>query len=904
MKRSGLVGLAVAVVACSGEPLPQVVPAGGTGAPSSSVSAGPAPVPPGFRLPGAVAPRKVAAVLTVVPKEETFRGEVTIDLTVLAATRVIWLHATELSVGEASLVVHGEKRAAKVVPGGQDFVGFTFDREVPVGDARLTVSYTGRVNDSDDRGVFRETEGADAYLYSQFESTYARRAMPCFDEPSFKIPWQLTLRVKAGDVAISNTPVLGEETSADGWKTVRFAETKALPSYLVSFAVGPFELVDAGKAGKNGTPIRFAVPRGRAQETAYSVTASGKIVDLLEQEFQIPYPYEKLDFVIIPHLASFGAMENAGMITVGATYVLAKPGQETLQFRHGAAGFIGHEVAHQWFGDLVTMAWWDDIWLNEGFATWMEERKITPRFGPEFGSELDAIARTAGVMGEDGLLSTRKVRQEVLSPDDIENVFDGITYSKGSAVLGMFEGWMGAAAFQKGVRLYLERFAFKNATSSDFLTALGEGSGKDVKAAFSTFLDQPGVPIVTASLVCEAAGARLDLSQERFLPLGSKGGTGTESWQIPVCARYGSGKEAGRVCGLLDGKKGTLALPALPGKKGACPEWVMPKEGGLGYYRVAYTPAAVGSLLDKGKGALSAAERMSVVYDLRTLTSNARFPVGEALSRLPGLLEDPSGRVQSAGAGLVGLLHDDFVEPDLRPNVKRFVSKVIAPRARALGWQGKAGESAELRQVRGDLLHFMIELGDDAKLFAAADALADRWLGGATDIEPDSVGMVLRAAASRGDRKLHDRMTAALASEKDTKRKEHLIGALAAFRDPALAKASLELYLSGSIDARAGMSIFWNQPRMNRGVLWAFVKERFDALMARVPEGSRAYILSLAEGFCDEASRADVEAFLKDRAGKVPGAPRVVAQTLESISLCVAKRDAYKESLRAFLKKQ
>jgi alanyl aminopeptidase len=436
------------------------------------------------------------------------------------------------------------------------------------------------------------------------------------------------------------------------------------------------------------------------------------------------------------------------------------------------------------------------------------------------------------------------------------------------------------------------------------LTALGEGAGKDVKAAFSTFLDQPGVPIVTPALACDAAGARLSLSQERFLPIGSKGTAAGASWKIPVCVRYGEGKETGRACGLLEGQKGELALPPLAGKKSGCPDWVMPNADGTGYYRSAYSTKDFGALLGKGGKKLTVAERMNAVLDLRALASNARFPVGEALSRLPDLMKDPSGHVQAAAVEMVGLVTDDFVEADLRPNARRFVNKLVGPKLKSLGWQAKAADSSATRTLRSRLLHAVMEMGDDPKVFAEPLALADAWLRGAGGVEPGSVEAVLRGAASRGDRALFDKMVAALKAEKDSRRREQLFGALAAFREPALARAAMELYLDEGIDAREAMGLLWFQPRYNRAVLWAFVKERFDALMARLPEGARAYLLNTAEGLCDEAGRADAESFLKERAPKVPGGPRLAAQALESISLCIAKREAYKESLRAFLKKQ
>ncbi|MEZ4315602.1 MAG: M1 family metallopeptidase, partial [Polyangiaceae bacterium] len=526
----------------------------------------------------------MAAKLTVVPSEETFQGSVEIGLTVKEATRVVWLHAVDLEVSEARFEVGGKARAARVVKGGEQLLGFVTDEEIPAGAAKLFVTYTGKVADGDDHGLFREQEGSDKYLYTQFETSSARRVFPCFDEPGFKVPWQLTLTVKAADTALSNTPGVEEKAAEDGWKTVRFAETQPLPSYLVAFTVGPFELVDAGRAGKKSTPLRFAVPRGRAGEVKFSSGAAGKILTLLEDTFGVPFPYEKLDFVLVPQLASFGAMENAGLITVGSRYVLADPGDEDSLQRRTSVLFMAHETAHQWFGDLVTPAWWDDIWLNEGFATWMENH-IADRFDPAFHMEMTAIASASRVKHEDGLLSARKVRQEVLTEDDVSNAFDGITYTKGGALIGMFEAWMGEAAFRKGVRVYLERFSHRNATSNDFLTALGEGAGKDVKVPFSSFLDQPGVPLVTSKLSCDASGAKLSLSQERFLPLGSKGSAGASTWQIPVCVQHARGKAVARTCTLLTDREGELKLPALEVDKGSpCPDWVMPNAGGKGYY--------------------------------------------------------------------------------------------------------------------------------------------------------------------------------------------------------------------------------------------------------------------------------------------------------------------------------
>lgn len=284
------------------------------------------------------------------------------------------------------------------------------------------------------------------------------------------------------------------------------------------------------------------------------------------------------------------------MITISWNVALADPEDQSASFRERAVSVIAHEIAHHRVGDLATAAWWDDLWLNEGLATWMEQ-KIAHRFGPAFGINQGKLMSSLSAMYLDSLLSTPQVRREILAKEDLAVTPSEILYQKGGALLDMFEGWLGEAAFQKGMSRYLERYSFKSATTFDFLTALGEGAGRDVKSAFSTFLDKPGVPAVSLRLTCNAGAAKLALAQERMLILGSKAPAAGSLWQIPVCVRYGAGKASARACTLLSGATGEMELPSLEGGNGACPEWVMPKEGGRGYYRVSYTSKEISALL-------------------------------------------------------------------------------------------------------------------------------------------------------------------------------------------------------------------------------------------------------------------------------------------------------------------
>ncbi len=844
----------------------------------------------------------MTATLTIDPAKDTFEGEAILTLNVTAPSRVVWLSLADLDVHDATFLVGGASRAARFVPGPKEIAGFAAQEELPTGAVELRVHYTGHVLPDADRGVFREVEDGRPFLFSQFENTDARRAFPCFDEPSFKVPWQLTLRVPKDAVALSNTPVAAEDVEPTGVKVVRFAETKPLPSYLVAFAVGPFELIDAGKGGKNGVPIRYAVPPGRGSEAAYAVAATPKLMDMLEAAFGIPYPYEKLDVVAIPQLISFGAMENAGLITAGASQILAKPVEETPGFKQNAVALIDHELAHQWFGDLVTMAFWDDVWLNEGFATWMEHG-ITQQFDPSFGQDTLRAASLGYVMREDSLVSARKVRQEVVSDDDIQNAFDGITYQKGAALLDMFEGYVGQDAFRKGVRSYLERHAHGNATSSDFLADLTAGSGVDIQAAFASFLDRPGVPLITTKLTCDAAGAKLSLSQERFLPMGSKGVAEEPPWQIPICVRYGVGDASAKACVMLSAKTGELPLPRPAGAKSACPTWVVPRAEGRGYYRVSYPLSELQSLLGPQAKHLLPAERLTVYSDAHAAVDTGKIPLGELLRLAVQGVQEADPAVAEAAAELLGTLRPVYLTQEELPRARKFIDTAIGSRLRALGLVPKEGELLAVRSLRETLIYLLVARGSDEKLLAEADAIARRWLDDPKTLPPSAAPKLLRAATRRGDRALFDRLVALAKAEKDSRRREVLIRSLGTFQTPDLTRASVALFIDGTFDVREGMGIIWSQPEDNRADLWAAVLERFDAFMARMPEDLRPYVTYAAEGFCDEADRVKVDTFLRPRASAVTGMPRLLDQTLESISLCATQKASHRASLAKLLGK-
>jgi alanyl aminopeptidase len=900
VRRRALVPLALAV-ACSGPTsvrLTVPAPLGAQVAEVPDAAAPPAldPPAPGLRLPTNFAPTGYEVRLAIDPARPDFSGEVQIAGTVVERSATIWLDAHKLAFHRAVARQGAIAVELRVVHHGDELIALRPSRPLDAGAWTLDLAYGGALDEVNTAGVFKQTVDGKPYVYTQFEAIYARRAFPCLDEPDRKVPWRLTLDVPTGQVALANTAVEAEAPLDAGHTRVRFAPTRPLPSYLIAFAVGPFDVVPAGQTS-GGAPIRIIGMHGRAADTAWAAKTTARLVEILEGWFGTPYPYGKLDMLAIPLTVGFGAMENPGLITFTETLILQPPTQASREREREWVTVAGHELAHQWFGDLVTMAWWDDIWLNEGFAQWMEH-KVASAFDPSWADERDMLGERGYALASDALSSARQIRQPLASEADVVNIFDGITYSKGASVLAMFEASLGPALFQRGVRAYLAAHAYGSATSRDFLAAITEAAGRDVAPEFAGFLEQVGAPVVTATLTCATGAApRLALTQARYVVPGTPASAPGElapRWSVPVCAAYDQDGKRAEACALLDQPTGELALPAK-----ACPRWVMPNAAGHGYYRTAFTVAEATAIRDHGWPQLTPAERLVFFEEVHEAVMRGRLPLSISLSLIPRLMAAPDRFTIAAVTTLVNQLRW-LVPAAAQPRVDAWIRATFGKAARAIGLRPRPGETLDAEVSRSTLTR-LAGLAGEPTLRAEAVRLAATWRD-----QPAPIRDVVTALAADADPATFQRLLDDARREPDRPRREDALGAVARARTPAQQRAALGLILDPALDVRETMwMLFGYGDEAGRANSEAFLREHVTELMKRLPSddttGGAATLGSVVTAACRAEARAGAEAFLKATFGALPGATRDIAQRLERMDQCIAQRALLEPSLTAWL---
>jgi alanyl aminopeptidase len=829
--------------------------------------------------------------LAIDPARPAFEGAIEIAGDVAERSSVIWLHGKKLRIAKA--VARRGKSEVKltVTAVGDDLLRIAAASALDPGSWTLAIEYAGDLDRVNTTGVFAQSVAGASYVFTKLEAIYARRVFPVFDEPDVKVPWQLTLDVPKSLVAVANTPQVFE-TALGETKRVEFAPTKPLPSYLIAFAVGPFELVEAGKS-RGGTPIRIITPAKRAADGAWAAKTTGPLLDALEDWFGTPYPFEKLDMIAVPITVGWGAMENAGLITTAENLMLFDQ-TASHERKHRWVIVTAHEIAHQWFGNLVTMKFFDDLWLNEGFANWIES-KVTGVIDPTYRDDQGELDVRNSALQADSLVSARKIRQPILTHDDISTAFDGITYAKGASVIAMFERYLGPEVFQQGVRDYLAARRGGNATSADFAAAIEKASGKPVGAAFSSFLEQPGAPEITATLQCTGS-PQLTLTQQRYVPPGAPEARSATPWIVPICVAFDDGGERAEACTLLDREAATLALPVK-----ACPRWAMLNAHGTGYYRVAYTTDQISALRDRGWGKLTWMERRALFFDLETAMKNGKLPMTRLAAFVPKLVAGNDRFTIGAVLDLMAQL-ELTIPDDLRPRYEKWLRWTFGAAARRLGFLPKPGDTFDIEERRRKLARTVGWDARDTRLVAEAVRLAENW----RDLPQALRGLVLQIAVDARPA-VFDRIYKEAATETERSRRDAIFAALAKVRDPVRQKKALAMVIDPAYDIReTRFMLFGGATDANRAVSREFFREHAEKILERSPkDGNGAPIAVYSYVFtsaCDAEQRDEIASYVTATFSRAVGGERVVAQSIEAMDQCIARKKVLAPQLRTWLK--
>ena len=858
---------------------------------------------PTLRLPRYFTPTRYDATLAIDPAAPTFHGHIEITGELAQRAAVIWLHGKHLAIAGATVSNGRDRIAATVTPRGDELLEVRPATPLDAGHWTLAITYDGTIVDPGYVGAFRSSIGKDAYVATQFESTAARLVFPCFDEPDRKTVWQLALDVPANLVAVSNTHVVSRKDLGNGNVHLEFAPTRPLPSYLVAFAVGPYEVVDAGTA-KSGLPIHVYAMHGEAARVGVMVEVMPKIVDALEAWFGTKFPYDKLDLVSVPSLRG-AAMENAGMIVADWRDFDSDPAHPSALARHDIVSLFGHETAHQWFGDLVTAAWWDDIWLNESFATWMEP-KVEEAIDPSWHSVDEYVVMRDYAFSLDRLVSARKIRQPIVSAADIHNAFDAITYPKGAAVLRMFELSIGPDVFQRGIRAYLASHADGNATVVDLIASLEHAAGAPIGPALSTFVDQPGLPNLEMTLACSDGPPKVRITQHRDLPAGSPAETAPSvPWQVPVCVAFPRADHSrGRSCTTLTGPSGELALETT-----GCPAWILPNAAN-GYYRSALVPGLVAAIRDLAWPQLTMPEKLIVLEDARAAALDGTLPVAVLASFLPKMLETHDRFAVAAAVGDVELqgyvrgLPADLVDAtpdDLLTAERAKVRASIAPLAKQLGQVGSPHDDVDAEMNRRTVLATALLVGEPA-----TEAAATRLVEHYRDLPHSSRASVLGLAANASVA-IDARLRAAAVSETDPLVRQDLWLALGAVRDPKRRVSLLDLALGPNVTSEDSYELLFNRDPSVRAATAGWLRGHVAEVLKRFPASededfTRAPTLAaIFTASCDGAHRDDIARYVTSTFGSLPSAERPVAQLVEQMDQCIATKLRLDASFRAWL---
>ena len=845
--------------------------------------------PIAFRLPTDVQPLKY--ILTLVPNLDnfTFRGEETIEVQVVKPTSSITLNAAELEISNVQVVLRdGSALPAKRISVDEDSetATFSFDRDIPSGTATLNIHFTGVLNDQL-RGFYRsqytDPEGQQRFLAAtQFESTDARRAFPCWDEPAIKATFQVTLVIPSDMVAISNMPVESETPLEEDTKAVRFAESPRMSTYLLAFMVGDFASVEG--TASNGTLVRVWATRGKEHQGRFALENAINLLGYFNDYFGIPYPLDKLDHIVIPDFAS-GAMENWGAITYRETALLYDPENSAANIRQRIVEVVAHEMAHMWFGDLVTMEWWDDLWLNESFASWMGDKAVDHLY-PEWHIWTQFVSHdTNAGLSLDALKNSHPIEAKVKDPNEIRELFDAISYSKGGATLRMLEEFLGEETFRRGLHAYLSAHQYANARTEDLWAALEEASGQPVTSIMNSWVKQTGYPVLQVETHRNDGEVRLSLSQRRFLYEHILGEAEEDHtvWQVPVSVIRA--RTSPKVSLLMSERSAELSLGS--GVEPSPQDWVKVNAAQTGFYRVNYSLEEWDRLRAAIEGLdLPPADRLGLQNDAYALVRAGYIPATTFLSLAEAYRNEQDATVWGdLSANLHALESLLFDEPHLTqfyPFARELYRKIV----QRVGWDARPGEGHLDALLRSTVLGQIGAYGD-TQVLAEAQSRFARYLENSAALHPDLRSIVFGLVAQEGNQTTYDTLWDLQKQATLHEEKMRFLGALTRFQQRELLQTTLGRSLSPDVRSQDTILVVTSVAanRHGRDLAWEFVKDNWEELDRRYGRGGFAImrLVAITGGVTSLERAHEVEEFF--RTHPVPSAQRTIQQSLERIRL-------------------
>ena len=848
---------------------------------SPEIAAAPEVAADPFRLASNVAPIAQQLTLTIDPEQADYSGSTAITIEVASESPDIRLHAQDMQIESLTLSAAGSVLDVAHESGEHGLLIISAADAFAAGIYELQIAFSNNFND-DGAAINRTEQEGRHYIFSQFEAIDARQGFPCFDEPGFKFPWQVTMIVPADVMPITNTPEVSV-TEEDGQKTVVFDTTPPLPSYLIAVAVGPFETVAIDGMS---VPGRVVVPQGKTHLAAMAVETTPSLLAYLEDYFGEPYPFQKLD-LIATNQAFSGAMEHPGAITYSDFFLLLDE-NASVQQRSTLIKITAHELAHMWFGNLVTMHWWNDLWLNESFADWMGDKTAEAVY-PDFAGELPELRTMFRVMDIDARATTKPIRHDFKSTD---NFTDGVflSYYKGKAMLGMFEEAVGVEVFRDGIIRYLRKYSRANARAADLWAEINAGAEFDLAGGMASFIDQPGIPLVT---VTASSDGTFEFTQSR-LTTGGGGADAPEEWVIPLSYRYLSGDSVKTADLVVD-------EPAEIVELGPDVTWILPNADQRGYYRWSIPDNMLAQLGEDASSHLNVRERMGLLTNLWALLTADALDADDYLAAMRGISSDADPSVLRALLDQLVSVRTTFITPELRPQFAAFLREILTPTLERIGTESISGESAAVEDLRPQVMLWLADYGNDQTARAAISKIAEQYLA---DEIPSSnkVRVALRTASRWGDAALFETYRARLEAATNPGERRAFVQGIGSFREPAVVQQILDYVLHGEVQAVDISTILFRLSRWedNNELLLPWAMENDAALRELMPEGPMANAPAMLMG-CSTDNLTEIADFYAAPERVVAGIERRISDAVTTATECAAFRQRELASVSRFL---